>query len=84
MEAINYTTFRKELASTIDQVNENHAPVLVTRQKGKPAVIMSLDDYNSFAETAYLMQSPKNAERLNAAIAELNDGNGNERQLIEK
>ncbi len=26
MEAINYTTFRKKLASTIDQVNENHTP----------------------------------------------------------
>ena len=84
MEAINYTTFRKKLASTIDQVNENHTPVLVTRQKGKPAVIMSLDDYNSFTETAYLMQSPKNAERLNTAIAELNNGNGTERKLIEK
>jgi len=59
MEAINYTTFRKKLATTIDQVNENHAPVLVTRQKGKPAVIMSLDDYNFFAETANLMQSQK-------------------------
>ena len=84
MEAINYTTFRKKLAMTIDQVNENHAPVLITRQKGKPAVIMSLDDYNSFAETAYLMQSLKNAERLNAAIAELDGGNGTARELIEE
>lgn len=82
MEAINYTTFRKNLATIIDQVNENYNPILITRQKGKPAVIMSLDDFNSFEETAYLMKSPKNAERLNAAIAELEDGNGIERDLI--
>ncbi len=30
MEAINYTTFRKNLATTIDQVTENHNPILIT------------------------------------------------------
>ncbi len=83
MESMNYTTFRKNLAQTIDRVNDNHCPILITRQNGRTAVLVSLDDFKSYEETAYLMQSPKNAERLNAAIAELEAGKGIERELIE-
>ena len=84
MESINYTTFRKKLASIIDRVNADHCPILITRQNGRAAVLMSFDDFKSYEETAYLMKSPKNAERLNAAIAELEKGNGIKRELIEE
>ena len=83
MKSINYTTFRKDLAKTIDRVNDDHSPILITRQKGRAAILMSVDDFNSYEETAYLMKSPKNAERLNAAIAELEAGEGIKRELIE-
>jgi len=84
MESINYTTFRKNMAKTIDRVNDDHYPILITRQNGSTAVLLSLDDFKSYEETAYLMKSPKNAERLNAAIAELETGKGIERELIEE
>jgi len=84
MESINYTTFRKNLAKTIDRVNDGHFPILITRQNGRTAVLLSLDDFKSYEETAYLMKSPRNAERLNAAIAELETGKGIERELIEE
>ncbi len=84
MESINYTTFRKNMANTIDRVNDNHYPILITRQNGRTAVLLSLDDFKSYEETAYLMKSPQNAERLNAAIAELETGKGIERELIEE
>jgi antitoxin YefM len=84
MKSINYTTFRKNLAKTIDQVNDNHCPILITRQNGRTAVLLSFDDFTSYEETAYLMKSPKNAERLNIAIAELEAGKGIERGLIEE
>lgn len=84
MESINYTTFRKNLAKTIDRVNDDHRPILITRQNGQAAVLLSLDDFKSYEETAYLMKSPKNAERLNAAVAELEAGKGIERDLIEE
>jgi antitoxin YefM len=83
MESINYTTFRKNMAKTIDQVNDNHYPILITRQNGRTAVLLSLDDFKSYEETAYLMKNPKNAQRLNAAIAELEAGEGIKRELIE-
>ncbi len=84
MDTIGYSAFRRQLASTLDKVNEDHKPVLITRQKGKPAVVMSLEDYKSYEETAYLMASPKNAERLNRAITQLEAGKGVVRDLIEK
>jgi antitoxin YefM len=84
MNTINYSTFRSNLASVLDKVNDDHVPVLVTRQNGKPAVILSLEDYNAFEETAYLMASPANAKRLNQAIAEVEAGNVTQHELIEE
>ena len=84
MDAISYSSFRANLASTLDRVNENHKPVLITRQNGKPAVVISLEDFQSYEETFYLMASPKNAERLNQAIEEIEAGKVEEHDLIEK
>lgn len=63
-ETINFTSLRQNLASILDRVADDHKPILVTRQNGKKAVIMSVDDFNSYEETAYLLASPKNAKRL--------------------
>lgn len=84
MESINYTTFRKELATILDKVNDDHIPILITRQNERPAVLISLEDYKSYEETAYLMQSPKNSEHLSRAIEQLEAGQGIERELIEE
>ena len=74
MDVLSYSSLRNNLASTLDKVNDDHVSILITRQKGKPAVIMSLEDFKSYEETAYLMSSPKNAERLNQSIAEVEAG----------
>jgi antitoxin YefM len=52
-------------------INDNHNAVIVTRQNGKAPVIISLEDFKSYEETAYLMASLKNAKRLNDAITEI-------------
>lgn len=83
MDTISYSRLRKQLARTLNQVNEDHAPVLVTRQKGDPAVLMSLEDYQSYEETAYLMASANNAERLHRSIADAEAGNTRTRALLE-
>lgn len=74
MDTMTYTAFRTHLAGTLDKVNDDHKPVLITRQNGKPAVLISLEDFQAYEETAYLMASPKNAARLNQAIAEVEAG----------
>ena len=84
MQTINYTTARAQLSETMDRVNEDRAPVLITRQKGLPIVIMSLAEYNALEETAYLLRSPANAERLVKSIGEKRVGETQARQLIEE
>jgi len=84
METISYSAFRSSLASILDKVNDDHKPVLITRQNGKPAVVISLEDFQAYEETAYLMASPKNAERLNQAIAEVEAGKTLKRELVEE
>lgn len=84
MDTMSYSAFRAQLATTLDKVNDDHKPVLITRQNGKPAVLISLEDFQAYEETAYLMASPKNAARLNQAIAEVESGTLLEKALIEE
>ncbi|MEM8498047.1 MAG: type II toxin-antitoxin system prevent-host-death family antitoxin [Pseudomonadota bacterium] len=83
MKSISYTSARSNLARTMEQVCEDHAPIAITR-KGEGAVVMiSMADYQSLEETASLLRSPKNARRLMEAIAELESGKGKKRALAE-
>ena len=84
MDTMSYSSFRSHLASTLDKVNDDHKPVLITRQNGKPAIVMSLEDFKAYEETAYLMASPKNAARLNQAITEVESGKTVQRRLLEE
>jgi antitoxin YefM len=71
MEALSYTKARNQLSDVMNQVCQDHDPVIITRQKYPSVVVMSLENYNAIIETTYLLQSPKNAERLNQAIEDL-------------
>lgn len=81
MSTISYTAARENLAATMDQVCDDHEPVVITRQKQRSVVIMALDDFKALEETAYLLRSPENARRLLAATAQLNKGKGRSRKL---
>ena len=84
MKTSSYSQFRRNLASMIDTVVDDHEPVIITRDRGKPAaVLMSLEDFASYEETRYLLQSPANAARLVEAIEALDEGKGTERSLNE-
>ena len=83
MNAITYTAARQNLAKTMEKVCKDHAPVIVTRKSSDSVVIMSLEDYEALEETAYLLRSPKNAQRLIESIAQLGKGEGTERELID-
>ena len=84
MQVTSYSELRRNLAATLDSVVNDHNPVIITRDRGKPAaVLMSLEDYASFEETRFLLSSPRNAERLLRSIANLEAGGGEEHELIE-
>lgn len=83
MNTITYTTARATLADTMDRVVNDHEPVIITRSRERAVVMMSLDDYKAMEETAYLLRSPKNAQRLLESIAQLEAGRGQAQELAE-
>jgi antitoxin YefM len=76
MNALTYTKTRQHFADVMRQVNDDHEPVVVTSQRGKPVVIISLDDYQSLEETAYVLRNPTGAKRLLESVEELRKGDG--------
>jgi antitoxin YefM len=76
MKAITYTAARESLASTMDRVCLDHDPVIITRNRDQAVVMISLEDYESLEETAYLLRSPANARRLLDSISDLNGSGG--------
>lgn len=59
------------LADILDYVIDDYAPVLISREDKQAVVIISLDDCNTFKETAHLLKSPANAKRLRNSIAQI-------------
>lgn len=84
MKTLSSTALRATLSAVMDQVNDDHEPVIVTRAKGKPVVMVSLEDWAAMDETTYLLSSPANRRELLASIADLNAGRGVARDLIDE
>jgi antitoxin YefM len=74
MEIVTYSETRANLKSVMDRVVNDHTPIAITRQRGKPVVMVDLDDWNAMRETMYLLSTPNNAKRLMASIANLEAG----------
>lgn len=81
MKSITYTAARENLASTINRVCEDDSPVMITRNRDQDVVMLSLAEYESLQETAYLLRLPANAKRLITAVEALNRGKGVKRKL---
>lgn len=82
MKSITYTEARENLANTINRVCEDNAPVIITRKRDQSVVMLSLSEYESLQETAYLLRSPANARRLLKSIESLERGKVVRKKLI--
>jgi len=83
MEVLNYTEFRKDLKSSLDKVSNDNDIIIVSRSKNKNVVVLSLQEYNSWKETMYLLSSEKNRKRLEKSIKDFNNGKFVKHALIE-
>jgi antitoxin YefM len=81
MRAITYSYARANLATTMDRVRDDCDPVIITRRGEEAYVLMTLADYERLDETAYLLRSPANAERLMRSIEQANAGLARERPI---
>lgn len=83
MEVINYSILRNNLKEVLDRVSEDQETYIVNRGSSN-AVIISLDEYNSWKETMYLMESEPNRKRLDEAIEREKKGEFIMKDLIEE
>jgi antitoxin YefM len=83
VKTMSYSESRARYAEVLDSVNDDREEVVVTRAGHEPAVIVSLAEYESLKETAYLLRSPANARRLLASIDRLENGGGSVRDLAD-
>ncbi len=68
MIVANYSEFRAQLKKYLDSVENNNETLVIKRNGGKGAVMISLEEYNSIMETLHLLRSKKNADRLYESI----------------
>jgi len=84
MQVVNFTEARNNLKLLCDTVYADSEEIIVNRKNGENVVIISLDSYNSLQETAYLLASPKNKERLLSSLSDARAGKATQRTLAEQ
>ncbi|WP_271193935.1 type II toxin-antitoxin system Phd/YefM family antitoxin [Pseudomonas turukhanskensis] len=82
MHVLTFSQARADLKQTMDDVCRDHEPAVITRQRGEPVVMISLEDYNGMRETMYLLGSTANAKRLRSSIDQLRAGKTVTKELI--
>lgn len=70
MKAVSLKDDKINLEELIEQVIADAEATIVITKSGDRAVILPLDEYNSWKETAYLLSNPANADHLRRSIAE--------------
>ena len=83
MKTMSYTESRARFAEMLDSVVNDREEVVITRAGHEPVVVMSLADFDSLRETAYIMRSPANARRLLDAMERLDAGRGEQHDLLD-
>ncbi len=69
-----YTDARAHLASLCDEVTTNNEVVIIQRRGAEDVALISAAELRSLEETAHLLRSPRNAERLLRALARATAG----------
>ncbi len=84
MKIVNFSEARNNLKFVLDQVINDADYTIITRRDSEDAVVMSLETFNSYMETFYLLRSPANATHLTKSIEQYKSGNVQERELLDE
>ena len=76
-----YTQVRANLKSLLDEVVENREHVIIRRRDGEDVAMIAGDELRGLLETAHLLRSPKNAQRLLEALRRAQMGKGKPESL---
>jgi len=83
MNVVTVSEAKRNLDALIKKIFSDAEPTLIATESGQQIVLLSLDEFNAWKETAYLLSNPANAERLRKSIAEAKAGYSSERELSE-
>ena len=83
MNAITVDEAKRDLDRIIERVAADAEPTVICGEGSQKAVILSLEKFNSWRETLYLLSNPANAAHLRRSIAEAEEGKISERELLE-
>ncbi len=74
MTTVTYTNFRQHLARYLDMTEQDCEEIIISRSKGRNAILVSLDDFLSLQETAHLLSSKANRKHLEKSLGEAKKG----------
>ena len=80
MRTANYSEFRNNLKTYLNEVINDHEPLVPHRQGNESVVVLSLADYNAISESQYIMSSHATMQAIAEGIRELNEGKKIEQQ----
>ena len=80
---ITYTHARARLASLIDEVSKNREVVIIQRRGSEDVAMIAADELTGILETAHLLRSPANAERLLSALERVRKRTGTPQTIDE-
>ncbi len=83
MTVVSISEAKRDLDSLLAKVVSDAEPTIITTETGQKIVLVSLEEYNSWQETAYLLSNPANAAHLRQSIEEAKNGQMSEHNLIE-
>lgn len=83
MTIVTVNEAKRRLDSIIEKVVSDAEPAVITTESGQQMVLMSLEEYNAWQETSYLLSNPANAAHLRQSIAQAQQGQVAEQALIE-
>ena len=69
-----YSQAREQLKSLMDRAVDDREVIVVRRRTGKAVAMIAADELDGLMETAHLLRSPKNAQRLMTALTRARKG----------
>jgi antitoxin YefM len=78
-----YTHARARLASLIDEVTKNREVVIIQRRGSEDVAMITADELAAILETAHLLRSPQNAQRLFSALERVRKRSGSAQTIDE-
>jgi len=76
-----YTQARANLKALLDEASDSREVVIIHRRGAEDVALIAADELRSLIETAHLLRSPKNAERLLRALARAKQRKGHPQSI---